>query len=194
MNIDVEIRKRLDNHIETARKMEQIFDDIHRGVDEVVKTFRNGGKILLAGNGGSAADAQHWAAEWVVRLTHHLERPGMPAIALTTDTSVLTAGGNDIGFDNIFARQVEALGSSGDLFLAITTSGNSENLIRASITAKEKGMTILAISGSGGGKLEDLCDLSIVIPSDSTQHIQEMQEFTGHILCELSELILYGEK
>lgn len=193
MNIAQEIQNRLNSHIETARRVEQIIPDIDSAVNEVVKTFHRGGKILLAGNGGSAADAQHWAAEWVIRLSHHLDRPAMPAIALTTDTSVLTAGGNDIGFENIYARQVEAIGAESDLLVLITTSGNSENLIRASKIAHEKGLTVLGISGSGGGKLNELCDLSVVIPSDNTQHIQEMQEFVGHMLCELSELILFDE-
>jgi len=192
MNLHEEISHRLQAHIETAHKIAGIIEPVTQAVEEVVQTFRSGGKILLAGNGGSAADAQHWAAEWVIRLSHTLERPAMPAIALSTDTSVLTAGGNDIGFQNIFARQIEALAKTGDLFIAISTSGNSENLLIASGKAKEKGVRVLGILGKDGGKLRPLCDLFILIPSNDTQRIQEMQEFIGHLLCELSELMLFG--
>ncbi len=191
MDLSREIHNRLESHLETAQKMREILGDVESAVNLVTDTFRNGSKILLAGNGGSAADAQHWAAEWVIRLTHHLERPAMPAIALTTDTSTLTAGGNDIGFENIFARQVEALGTKGDLLIVITTSGQSENLLRAANTAREKGMQILGILGKDGGVIREHCDLNVIIPSNETQHIQEMHEFVGHLLCELSELELY---
>ena len=193
MNLHKEALNRLQAHIETAQRMNSILDQVIQAVEEVVNTFQSGRKILLAGNGGSAADAQHWAAEWVIRLSHTLDRPAMPAIALSTDTSVLTAGGNDIGFRNIFARQVEALAVPGDLFIVISTSGNSENLIIAAQKAKTKGARVLGILGKDGGKLRAYCDLSVVIPSDDTQRIQEMQEFVGHLLCELSELKLYGE-
>ncbi len=191
MDLKRAIATRLDEHIATAQQMKDILPDMQQAVELVVETFRGEGKILLAGNGGSAADAQHWAAEWVIRLSHHLERPSMPAIALTTDTSVLTAGANDIGYENVFARQVEAFGQEGDLLIAITTSGNSGNLVLASEQAKKQGVKTLGILGSGGGKMAPLCDHAVVIPSSSTQVIQELQEFVGHLLCELSELELY---
>jgi len=193
MNIRNESLNRLHNHIETAGRMEAIIDQIVLAVEQVVLTFRSGGKVLLAGNGGSAADAQHWAAEWVIRLSHKLNRSAMPAISLATDTSILTAGGNDIGFENIFARQVEALGSGGDLLIVISASGNSGNLVKAVDLAKAKKVKALGILGNDGGELAPLCDLSVIIPSNDTQRIQEMQEFVGHLLCELSELALYDE-
>ncbi len=192
MNTQDEIRRRLNGHIETAKKMETILDDIDAAVQIVVETFRSGGKLLIAGNGGSAADAQHWAAEWVIRLSHNLDRPAMPAIALSTDSSVITAAANDIGFENIFARQIEALARLGDLFIAISTSGDSENLIRACRTAHEKEARVLGILGGDGGRMVEMCDLAVIIPSSDTQRIQEMHEFVGHILCELSEELLYG--
>jgi len=180
-----------DSHIEVARSMKDLADNIESAVELVVQTFQNGGKLLLAGNGGSAGDAQHWAAEWVIRLSHHLDRPSMPAIALTTDSSILTAGGNDIGFDNIFARQVEGLGQKGDLLIAISTSGNSENVIRASRIAKDKGMKVLGILGKDGGRQIEYCDADVTVPSTDTQRIQEMHVVIGHLLCELSERTLY---
>ena len=162
-------------------------------VVEVVDTLRRGNKLLLAGNGGSAADAQHWAAEWVIRLSHDLQRPALPAIALTTDTSILTAGANDIGYDNVFARQVEALAQQGDLVLLISTSGNSGNLIKAAKVAKEKGAKTLGILGNKGGSMAEVCDFSVVVPSSDTQRVQEMHIIVGHLLCELSERTLYQE-
>ncbi len=192
MNTQEEIRRRLNEHIETAKKMETILNDIDAAVQIVVETFRSGRKLLIAGNGGSAADAQHWAAEWVIRLSHQLKRPAMPAIALSTDSSVITAAANDTGFENIFARQIEALARPGDLFIAISTSGDSENLVRAGRTAHEKKALVLGILGRNGGRLAEICDNSVIIPSTDTQRIQEMHEFVGHILCELSEELLYG--
>ncbi|MDP8228520.1 MAG: SIS domain-containing protein [Candidatus Electryoneaceae bacterium] len=192
MDTLLEIRRRLDEHIETATKMDTMLINIVSAVEMVVETFRAGGKLLLAGNGGSSADAQHWAAEWIIRLNPKLNRPAMAAIALSTDTSVITAGANDIGYENVFSRQIEALALSGDLFIAISTSGNSENLIRAAKLADEKNVRVLGILGKGGGRIVDYCDHSVIIPSDNTQRIQEMQEFVGHMLCELSEEILYS--
>ncbi len=193
MDLTAAITTRLEEHIATAQRMHDILPDVEQAVELVAETFRNGGKILLAGNGGSAADAQHWAAEWVIRLTHHLDRPSMPAIALSTDTSILTAGANDIGYENVFARQVEGLGREGDLLIAITTSGNSGNLVLAAQMAKKKGTKVLGILGCGGGKMKPLCDHAVIIPSSNTQIIQELQEFVGHMMCELSELELYDK-
>ncbi|HPX88891.1 MAG TPA: SIS domain-containing protein [Methylophilaceae bacterium] len=148
-------------------------------------TIQNGGKILIMGNGGSAADSQHIAAEIVGR--YKKERKGMPAIALTTDTSILTSVGNDYGYDYIFARQIEALCRPEDLVIGITTSGNSANVVRAIEAAKAIGATTVGLTGGTGGKLKDLCDFSLVIPSSVTARIQEAHIFVGHSLCEILE-------
>lgn len=148
------------------------------------KALDNGGKLLLAGNGGSAADAQHIAAELVGRFEK--ERPGMPAIALTTDTSALTAIANDYGYSRVFARQLEALGNAGDVFIGISTSGNSGNIIEAVQVAKDRGLASICLAGSGG-KLPDLCDITISIPEKRTATVQECHIMVGHILCALIE-------
>jgi D-sedoheptulose 7-phosphate isomerase len=158
----------------------------------VVGSFRNRGKLLICGNGGSAADAQHYAAELIVRLSHDIERPGLPAVALTTDSSILTAGGNDIGFDNIFARQVEALGNPEDVLLVISTSGNSKNILNALQITKEKNLKSIGFLGSGGGKCKDIVDIPIIVSSDNTQRIQETHLLLGHILLELIEREMYS--
>ena len=168
-------------------------DDILKVVDIITSSFRDGKKLLLCGNGGSAADCQHIATELVIRLSHDIKRPALPAIALTTDTSNLTAGGNDIGFENVFARSVEGIGNSGDVLLAISTSGNSINVIKAVITAKSKGMKTVAFLGGTGGKLKSEVDKSVIIPSANTQRIQEGHITAAHIICELVERELYGE-
>lgn len=144
-----------------------------------------GHKILFCGNGGSAADAQHWAAEVVGRFQK--DRPGMPAIALTTDTSILTAVGNDYGYDHIFARQVEALGQQGDVLVAISTSGNSPNVLAAAQAARDKGMKIIGFTAAGGGKLAEMCEVCLAIPTKTTARAQEVHEIIGHILCEILE-------
>ncbi len=172
--------------------IEKCSNDIISATDLLITTIGNGNKILLAGNGGSAADAQHIATEFMIRLSHDLDRPAIPAIALTTDTSNLTAGGNDIGFENVFARNVEGLGSRGDVLIAISTSGNSANLLKASDKAHEKGMKVIGFLGGNGGKLKDLVDVSIIIPSPNTQRIQEGHITIAHIICELVERGLYG--
>jgi len=174
-----------------TRIIESCLPDIEQAVESIVNCFKNGGKLLICGNGGSAADAQHIAAEFVIRLSHDLQRPALPAIALTTDTSQLTAGGNDIGFDNVFARQVEAYGSENDLLWGISTSGNSENIVRAVDMAKGKKMKTIGLLGSGGGKLAKLMEQTIIVPSDNTQHIQEGHITIGHIICELVERTLF---
>lgn len=145
----------------------------------------SGHKILFCGNGGSAADSQHWAAEIVGRFQK--ERAGLPAIALTTDTSILTAIGNDYGFERIFARQVEALGQTGDVLVAISTSGNSANVLAAVEVAKARGMKIVGFTAQGGGKLAEESDVILAIPSKITARAQEIHEIIGHILCEIVE-------
>ncbi len=151
----------------------------------MVMTLLSGGKILLCGNGGSAADAQHWAAELVGRFQK--ERKGMAALALTTDTSILTAIGNDYGYEEIFSRQVEGLGCEGDLLIGISTSGNSGNVLRAIATAREKKMRVLGFTARGGGKMAALCDVLLDVPTENTARAQEVHELLGHTLCELVE-------
>lgn len=159
----------------------------------LVDAFKNGNKLLLCGNGGSAADCQHIATEFVIRLSHKIQRPALPAIALTTDTSNLTAGGNDIGFENVFARTLQGLGAKGDVLLAISTSGNSPNIIKAVEAAKAKEIKVIGFLGGLGGRLLDMVDVPIVIPSYNTQRIQEGHITVAHILCEMTEEELYGK-
>jgi len=149
----------------------------------VRETLDAGRKLLLCGNGGSAADAQHIAAEYVVRFSK--ERAALPAIALTTDTSILTAEGNDHGFESIFSRQIEALGAAGDLLLLHSTSGESENLLRAADTARTRGLRTVALLAKGGGRLKDRVDLALVVPTDVTARAQEMHIAIEHIVCDL---------
>lgn len=151
-----------------------------------------GGKIMLCGNGGSAADCQHIAAEFTNRLRSSMDRPGIPALALTTDSSYLTARGNDYGFDDIFERLIDSLGRAGDALIAISTSGTSRNVVRAVERAREKEILTIGILGGTGGVLAGLVDTAIVVPSASVQHIQESHIAIGHILCELVEETLYG--
>ncbi len=181
---------------ESAEIKLKIIDECSGKITEAIEllaySFRKGNKLLICGNGGSAADSQHIAAEFMIRLSHDLDRPAIPAIALTTDTSNLTAGGNDIGFENVFARNVEGLGNKGDILLAISTSGNSENVVRAVKKAHQKEMKVIGFLGGGGGKLKDLTDIPIIIPTENTQRIQEGHITVAHILCEAVERELYS--
>jgi D-sedoheptulose 7-phosphate isomerase len=156
--------------------------------DSYVAALRAGGTLFFAGNGGSAADAQHIATEYVVRYSHN-RRP-LPAVALTTDTSLLTACANDLGYDEIFARQVEALACSGDVLVLHSTSGESPNTLRAAQAAKVKGVKVVALLGKGGGALRSLADHSLVVPSDETSHIQELHLAVEHIVCAMVESAL----
>ena len=149
---------------------------------------------MLCGNGGSAADSQHIAAEFVIRLSHDIKRPALPAIALTTDTSNLTAGGNDIGFENVFARSIQGLGREGDVLLVISTSGNSKNIINAINAAKENSIKVIGFLGGKGGLIKDMTDVNVLIPSDNIQRIQEGHITAGHIVCEIVERELFGTK
>lgn len=164
---------------------QMIVDAVQLSVD----ALKNGHKLLFAGNGGSAADAQHWAGELVSRF--YYDRPGLPAIALTTDTSILTAIGNDYGYDYVFARQVEALGQAGDVLIAISTSGNSRNIVRAIEAAREKRMVVIGFTGQSGGRMADACDLCFRVPSSETPRIQEGHEVLGHLLCALIEAEIF---
>ncbi len=163
---------------------------IVEAADLIVEAFRSGGKILLCGNGGSAADCQHMAAEFVGVLSKDFKRPGLPAIALTTDTSFLTAYANDWGYEGVFEHQVKALGRPGDVLLGISTSGNSANVIRAIEAAQTAGLRTIVVSGDGG-RLPAMADVSISVPSSDTQHIQEAHLAIEHIICELVERQLF---
>lgn len=162
-----------------------LFETLERIVDASVEALKAGNRLLFAGNGGSAADAQHWAGELVSRF--YYDRPGLAAIALTTDTSILTAIGNDYGYDYVFARQIEALGTPGDVFFAISTSGNSKNILRAIAAAKDRGLRVIGFTGEGGGAMAEHCDLCLCVPSKETPRIQEGHEFLGHTICALIE-------
>lgn len=175
--------KSLKEHVETVTNLGDLLDKIETLGKILTDTLKKGSKVLLIGNGGSAADCQHIAAELVGRFKN--ERKGLPAIALTTDTSILTAVGNDYSFNEIFARQIEALANQGDLVIGISTSGNSENVIKGILKAKEVGCYTVGLLGKGGGKLKDLVDLAIVVPSDNTPRIQECHILIGHIICEI---------
>jgi len=165
-------------------------DSIEAAAEMLIDCYRAGGKVLLCGNGGSAADAQHLAAELISRLK--LERAAIPALALTTNTSLLTAIGNDYKYDLVFVRQVEAFGRAGDVLIAISTSGESENVIKAVEFSRVQGIKSIALTGAKGGRLAEKVDLAIKIPSDNVQRIQECHITVGHILCELIESALYG--
>jgi D-sedoheptulose 7-phosphate isomerase len=172
-------------HMAMYNALEPIFPKISDVGIAMQNCIKNGGKILLMGNGGSAADSQHIAAEIVGRFKK--ERKGLPAIALTTDSSILTSVGNDYGYDYIFTRQIEALCRTEDLVIGITTSGNSANVVKAMQAAKETGATTIGLTGGTGGKLTSICDINLVIPSDVTARIQEAHIFVGHCLCEILE-------
>ncbi len=162
---------------------EQMADEIHELASLIQRTIAGGGKILLCGNGGSAADAQHLAAEFVSRLSN--QRSPLPALALTTDSSVLTAVGNDLGFVRVFEVQVRALAAPGDLLVIHSTSGESENLLMAARAASELGVRTAALLAKGGGRLGRFVDQALVVPTDSTQRAQEIHIIIGHVLCEL---------
>ena len=172
-------------HVAMFQALPTLFPQISEVGLLLQQTIKNGGKVLLCGNGGSAADSQHIAAEIVGRFKK--ERKGLPAIALTTDTSILTSVGNDYGYDYIFARQVEALCRPEDVLIGITTSGNSANVVRAIEAANDIGATTIGLTGGTGGKLNDLCKHNIIVPSNVTARIQEAHIFIGHCLCEILE-------
>ena len=174
------------------RIAKQCVGDISKAIDVLLSAMKNRKKVLLCGNGGSAADAQHLATEFVIRLNPAIKRPGLPAIALTTDTSNLTAGANDIGYDNVFARSVEALGNEGDVLIGITTSGNSESVNRAFSKAREKKMSTIGFLGKDGGKSRPLVDVAIIVPSNDTQRIQEGHITIGHIIFQEVEQELFA--
>jgi D-sedoheptulose 7-phosphate isomerase len=188
------IKKQLTQSIETMTKV--LHDEaIHAAVLEAGRltadAMKQGRKLMVCGNGGSAADAQHLVAEFVSRLT--VDRPALRAIALTTDTSILTAIGNDYSYDNVFERQVEALGNQGDVLLAISTSGNSKNCVKALNLAKTMGVTTIAYTGNNGGAMSALADINVIIPSDTTMNIQESHLALEHIFCMVVERFYFGK-
>lgn len=174
--------EQLNRHIDVMQSVRSLSTIIERVAEQLIKTLKNNGKILLMGNGGSAADAQHIAAELVGRYL--TERQGLPAIALTTDTSILTAVGNDYGYDKVFSRQIEALAQPVDVVVGYSTSGNSNNVCNAIDAAKAIGCYCVALTGESGGKLLDMVDSCIRVPSTETPRIQEAHAFIGHMLCD----------
>jgi len=180
------IKNELKLHNEVSLEMNGLFASIESTAKLAIETIESGGKIILFGNGGSAADAQHIAAELVGR--YKTNRKGLPAIALTTDTSAMTSIGNDFGYENIFSRQLEALLNKNDLVFGISTSGNSSNVIKALKFAKNYGVMTVGLSGCNGGEMNTICNINLVIPSNDTPRIQEMHIFVGHTLCHLIDL------
>jgi D-sedoheptulose 7-phosphate isomerase len=182
--------------IESAETKQNILkhcrEDVYKAIDLLKESLSKGGKVMFCGNGGSAADSQHLATEFIIRLSHDIKRPAMGAIALTTDSSMLTAGANDIGYENVFARNVEGLGKPGDVLVGISTSGNSANIIKAFEKAKSLGVKTLAFLGGTGGKMKGMADVEVIIPSTNTQRIQEGHITVGHIICESVERELYN--
>lgn len=181
--------------IATARMLDKMASDqalcaaTAQAAEACIAALRTGRKLLFCGNGGSAADAQHWAGELVSRFNY--DRPGMAAISLTTDSSILTAIGNDYGYERLFARQVEALGIAGDVLIAISTSGNSANILTALEAARARGITSVGFTGGTGGRMAALCDICLRIPSTSTPRIQEGHEVLGHAVCSMIEAAIY---
>ena len=188
------IKNQIKSSYETKQKIydnEPFLDIVADVAARCVAVYKNGKKTILAGNGGSAADAQHIAAELVGR--YGFDRPSLPSLALTTDSSNLTAIGNDYGYDKVFSRQLEGMGQEGDLFIGISTSGNSANIINAFLSAKEKGITTVALTGRDGGKMAQMADISIIIPSNDTPRIQESHILIGHILCDIIEKEIFAD-
>lgn len=177
----------------TRTAADQCAGDLAKAARLIADAFRAGSKLLICGNGGSAADAQHIATEFTSTLTRSFVRDPLPAIALTTDTSFLTAFSNDFGFDDVFSRQVMALGRKSDVLLSLSTSGNSVNVVRAAEAAKRLGMSAIAFTGSGGGKLAPIADIAIRVPADTTGHIQETHVALYHAMCfEVEEMLFPG--
>lgn len=177
---------RISETIDVLEQVRNNTDAIKQAADIITNAFKAGKKLLICGNGGSAADAQHIAAEFVGKF-YRIDRPALPAIALNTNTSIITAIGNDFGYDKTFVRQVEALGNEGDVLISISTSGNSINAIEAAKLARQKGMKTIAFTGEGGGMLKEISDLIVAIPSKNTPIIQNAHITTLHIICELVE-------
>ncbi len=186
------IRNQILSSISTAEKIagsEELLSVISLAAATIIESLKRNGKIIIAGNGGSAADSQHIAAEFVNRF--YFDREGLPAVAITTDTSVITAIGNDYSFDRIFARQISSIGRKGDVFLALSTSGNSVNILEAIKECDNQGIRTIGFTGSSGGKMNDHCDIIIKVPSDETPRIQEMHILIAHIICAIVEETIF---
>lgn len=180
------IKQFFQDSIETKQKViETLLPEIEKSTQILIEALKNNKKVIIAGNGGSAADAQHMAAELIVR--YEKDRPSLPAIALTTDTSIITACANDYGYDQLFERQIQGLGNEGDVFIAISTSGNSPNILKAIEMSKQKNMKVIVLSGKDGGQMKDLGNSNIIIPSMVTGRIQESHEVIIHTWCKLIE-------
>jgi len=188
------IKKEVAASAETKQKILQdaaFLAKIEAVLKASVSVYKNNKKILIAGNGGSAADAQHFAAELVGR--YGFDRPSLPALALTTDTSNLTAIGNDYGYDYVFSRQLEGMGQEGDLFIGISTSGNSQNILNAFASAKKRGITTVALTGRDGGKMAEVADHTLIVPSNVTPRIQESHLLIEHMICDAIEKEMFGD-
>jgi D-sedoheptulose 7-phosphate isomerase len=187
------IVEKLGNCVATLQKVmadDVLLSEVAKAAEVTGKALLTGRKLMVAGNGGSAADSQHLVAEFVSRFT--VDRPAMRAIALTTDTSILTAIGNDYSYDNVFERQIEALGQAGDVFLGISTSGSSKNVLKALHLSRKLGITTIGFSGRDGGKMPPLCDYNVIVPSEITANIQESHLALEHIFCHLVEIAYFG--
>lgn len=187
------IKNQIEKSLEIKQKMladNKLILLIEEVARKCIEVYKNGNKVLVAGNGGSAADAQHITSEFVGRF--HFDRPGVPSIALTTDTSILTAIGNDYGYEKIFARQIQAIGRKGDMFIGISTSGNSENIIEALKECGNRGIIRVGLTGESGGRMAQLCDYCIKIQSNETPRVQEAHILVGHIICSAVEEEMFG--
>jgi len=187
------LKKQLQESISTMQAVlsdETVADAVVCAAHTIADAMKRGNKLMVAGNGGSAADSQHLVAEFVSRLT--VDRPALPAIALTTDTSILTAIGNDYSYENVFERQIEAIGKPGDVFLGISTSGNAKNILKALRLCPRMSISTVGYIGNEGGAMKPLCDISVVVPSKVTMHIQECQLALEHILCMMIERLYFG--
>lgn len=194
MNVEQCIADQIRASISTKQAIlldEGLMRNIAAAAQMIVDAYEQGKKTLLAGNGGSAADAQHIAGEFVSKF--YFDRPGIASIALTTDTSIITAIGNDYGYDKLFSRQIQAQGSAGDVFIGISTSGNSANLVEALRMCGQKGIKTIGLTGFTGGEMDSMCDLCIKVPSGETPRIQESHILIGHIICCIVEEKLFGD-
>lgn len=188
------ITEQIKNSIDVKKQLledSNLMELIHEVSLKVVDVYKNGNKTLIAGNGGSAADAQHIAGEFVSKF--YFDRPGLASIALTTDTSILTAIGNDYGYEKLFSRQIQANGVKGDIFIGISTSGNSVNIVEALKECKKKDIVTVGLTGKDGGEMSELCDYCIKVPSNETPRIQEVHILIGHVICAVVEEIIFGK-
>lgn len=190
----INLKKQVNDNIKSHLSLLKLSDEINKAIKVISKKLQNGGKLLLCGNGGSAADAQHLAAEFLVRLRPNINRRAIPAISLAQDTSTLTACGNDYSFEDIFSRTLQAIGTKKDILICITTSGNSKNILKVLKEAKKKNIYSIGFLGKGGGKAKKICDKPLVVPSNNTARIQECHIFLGHFILEKVEDFVISKK